>query len=69
MFLEADGLLLGEMTSVMARGLDHIVHAVRDLDAAADFYRRLGFIVGRAIAIRGARTIISCNCRGSSSRS
>ena len=29
-----------------ARGLDHIVHAVRDLDAAADFYRRLGFVVG-----------------------
>lgn len=30
----------------MARGLDHIVHAVRDLDAGADFYRRLGFTVG-----------------------
>ena len=30
----------------MARGLDHIVHAVRDLDAAADLYRRLGFSVG-----------------------
>lgn len=30
----------------MARGLDHIVHAVRDLEAAADFYRRLGFTVG-----------------------
>ncbi len=30
----------------MARGLDHIVHAVRDLDAAADLYRRLGFAVG-----------------------
>jgi len=28
------------------RGLDHIAHAVRDLDAAADLYRRLGFIVG-----------------------
>lgn len=28
------------------RGLDHIVHAVRDLDAAALFYRRLGFLVG-----------------------
>lgn len=30
----------------MARGLDHIVHAVGDLDAAADFYRRAGFKVG-----------------------
>jgi catechol 2,3-dioxygenase-like lactoylglutathione lyase family enzyme len=30
----------------MARGLDHVVHAVRDLDAAADLYRRLGFSVG-----------------------
>jgi catechol 2,3-dioxygenase-like lactoylglutathione lyase family enzyme len=30
----------------MARGLDHIVHAVRDLDAAAGLYRRLGFTVG-----------------------
>lgn len=30
----------------MPRGLDHIVHAVRDLDAAADFYRRAGFKVG-----------------------
>src|SRR5262245_3478352 len=30
----------------MPRGLDHIVHVVRDLDAAADLYRRLGFIVG-----------------------
>jgi catechol 2,3-dioxygenase-like lactoylglutathione lyase family enzyme len=31
---------------VMARGLDHIVHAVRDLDAAAELYRGLGFTVG-----------------------
>src|SRR4029450_8319361 len=30
----------------MTRGLDHIVHAVRDLDAAADLYRGAGFIVG-----------------------
>jgi len=30
----------------MPRGLDHIVHAVSDLDAAADLYRRLGFTVG-----------------------
>jgi len=30
----------------MPQGLDHIVHAVRDLDAAADFYVRAGFMVG-----------------------
>jgi catechol 2,3-dioxygenase-like lactoylglutathione lyase family enzyme len=30
----------------MARGIDHVVHAVRDLDAAAETYRRLGFLVG-----------------------
>jgi glyoxalase-like protein len=30
----------------MSRGIDHIVHAVRDLDAAADLYRRLRFTVG-----------------------
>ena len=30
----------------MPRGLDHIVHAVHDLNAAAEFYRRLGFTVG-----------------------
>jgi hypothetical protein len=30
----------------MPRGLDHIVHAVRDLDAAASLYRSLGFTVG-----------------------
>jgi hypothetical protein len=30
----------------MSRGLDHIVHAVRDLDAAGETYRRLGFTVG-----------------------
>jgi hypothetical protein len=30
----------------MARGLDHIVHAVRDLEGAADRYRQLGFAVG-----------------------
>jgi catechol 2,3-dioxygenase-like lactoylglutathione lyase family enzyme len=30
----------------MARGIDHIVHAVRDLDAAVELYRRLGFQVG-----------------------
>lgn len=30
----------------MSRGLDHIVHAVLDLDAAAALYRALGFSVG-----------------------
>jgi hypothetical protein len=30
----------------MSRGLDHIVHAVRDLEAASEFRRRAGFIVG-----------------------
>ena len=30
----------------MSRGLDHIVHAVRDLGVAAELYRRLGFTVG-----------------------
>jgi hypothetical protein len=30
----------------MARGLDHIVHTVRDLDAAAASYQRLGCTVG-----------------------
>src|SRR5213082_601090 len=30
----------------MPLGLDHIVHAVRDLDAAAALYERLGFVVG-----------------------
>jgi catechol 2,3-dioxygenase-like lactoylglutathione lyase family enzyme len=30
----------------MPHGLDHIVHAVRDLDAAGEFYRRVGFTVG-----------------------
>ncbi|MGB6965347.1 MAG: VOC family protein [Xanthobacteraceae bacterium] len=30
----------------LARGLDHVVHAVSDLDAAAAFYARAGFTVG-----------------------
>src|SRR3954471_6827044 len=30
----------------MPRGLDHIVHTVRDLDAAGELYARLGFTVG-----------------------
>lgn len=32
--------------SALSRGLDHIVHAVRDLDATAELYVRLGFTVG-----------------------
>jgi catechol 2,3-dioxygenase-like lactoylglutathione lyase family enzyme len=32
--------------TMAARGLDHIVHAVRDLDAVANLYRKLGFVVG-----------------------
>lgn len=30
----------------MSRGLDHVIHAVRDLDAAGEYYTRLGFTVG-----------------------
>jgi hypothetical protein len=30
----------------MARGIDHVVHAVQNLDAAATLYRALGFHVG-----------------------
>jgi Glyoxalase-like domain len=30
----------------LPHGLDHIVHAVRDLDAAGAFYGRAGFVVG-----------------------
>lgn len=30
----------------LVHGLDHVAHAVRDLDAAAAFYRQLGFTVG-----------------------
>jgi len=30
----------------LPHGIDHIVHVVHDLDAAGDFYRRLGFTVG-----------------------
>ena len=32
----------------MPHGLDHIVHAVRDLDAAAEFYRRAASPSARA---------------------
>ena len=45
----------------MPHGLDHIVHAVGDVDAAADFYVRAGFTVGAAIAIPGARITASCS--------
>src|SRR5262249_32002455 len=41
----ADGVLGGEVKA-MPRGIDHVVHAVRDLEAAAELYRRLGFTVG-----------------------
>jgi hypothetical protein len=34
------------MAPLQPHGLDHIVHAVRDLDAAAELYRRMGFTVG-----------------------
>jgi hypothetical protein len=34
------------MSGAMARGLDHLVLAARDLDAEAALYRRLGFTVG-----------------------
>src|ERR1700744_4108511 len=30
----------------MPHGLDHIAHAVRNLDKAADLYERAGFLVG-----------------------
>jgi catechol 2,3-dioxygenase-like lactoylglutathione lyase family enzyme len=30
----------------MRRGLDHVIHAVHDLDAAGEFYSQLGFTVG-----------------------
>lgn len=30
----------------MTHGLDHVAHVVRDLDAAAELYRKLGFTVG-----------------------
>jgi catechol 2,3-dioxygenase-like lactoylglutathione lyase family enzyme len=29
----------------MARGIDHVIHLVRDLDAAASLYEKLGFLV------------------------
>src|SRR5687768_10508179 len=32
--------------AVIRRGLDHIVHAVRDLDAVGERYAALGFTVG-----------------------
>jgi catechol 2,3-dioxygenase-like lactoylglutathione lyase family enzyme len=39
----------------MPHGLDHIVHAVRDLDAAAEFYCRAGFTVGARNRHAGCR--------------
>src|ERR1700756_257064 len=38
--------VLGREVRALPRGLDHVVHAVRDLEAAAELYRRLGFTVG-----------------------
>lgn len=29
----------------MSRGIDHVIHLVRDLDAAASLYEKLGFLV------------------------
>jgi catechol 2,3-dioxygenase-like lactoylglutathione lyase family enzyme len=43
---DASGPPVARLEDIMARGLDHIVHAVRDLDAAAELYRRIGFTVG-----------------------
>src|SRR5215831_18511695 len=37
---------MAKRMNAQARGLDHIVHAVRDLDAARALYQRLGFTVG-----------------------
>jgi catechol 2,3-dioxygenase-like lactoylglutathione lyase family enzyme len=31
---------------VIAPGIDHVVHTVHDLDAAAAFYTALGFTIG-----------------------
>ena len=45
----------------MPRDLDHIVHAVRDLDAAAAFYSGAGLRSGPATAIPGARTTGLCS--------
>ena len=43
----------------MARGLDHLVHAARDLDAAAALYRALRFTVGARNRIRFATRDLS----------
>jgi len=45
----------------MSRGLDHIVHAVHDLDAAAVLYRRLGF---KQIAPYGSHPYPGLICLG-----
>ncbi|MEI9805413.1 MAG: VOC family protein [Pseudolabrys sp.] len=49
----------------MPRSLDHIVHAVHDLDAAAEAYARLGFIVGARNKHPGARITASCSSMAS----
>jgi len=45
----------------MPHGLDHIVHAVRDLDAAAEFYSSAGFSVGARNRHAWVRTTALCN--------
>ena len=45
----------------MPHGLDHIVHAVRDLDAAADFYAAPALTSARVTDMPGARTTTSCS--------
>ncbi|HEY0293000.1 MAG TPA: VOC family protein [Hansschlegelia sp.] len=39
-------MILVEGMPPSARGLDHVIHLVRDLDAAGEAYARLGFLVG-----------------------
>ncbi len=66
----ADGILGDQVTaSPMARGIDHVVHAVHDLDAAAALYRALGFQVGARNRTRrpGARRTISSSSPAASS--
>ena len=46
-FVDGFAMMVTDSQKVtMARGIDHIVHAVRDLDRGAELYRKLGFTVG-----------------------